>query len=109
MIEADLLVILTDQPGLFSEDPRKNKEAKLIHHGVAGDLSLEVMSGGAGSSIGTGGMLTKVLAAKRASRSGAHTIIASGKEENVLIRLSQGETIGTHLESKQLKLAARKQ
>lgn len=67
------------------------------------------MAGGAGSSIGTGGMLTKVLAAKRASRSGAHTIIASGKEENVLIRLSQGETIGTHLESKQLKVAARKQ
>jgi len=109
LIEADLLVILTDQPGLFSEDPRKNKEAKLIHHGVAGDLSLESMAGGAGSSIGTGGMLTKVLAAKRASRSGAHTIIASGKEENVLIRLSQGEMIGTHLESKQLKVAARKQ
>jgi len=109
LIEADLLVILTDQPGLFSEDPRKNKEAKLIHHSVAGDLSLESMAGGAGSSIGTGGMLTKVLAAKRASRSGAHTIIASGKEENVLIRLSQGEMIGTHLESKQLKVAARKQ
>jgi len=67
------------------------------------------MAGGAGSLIGTGGMLTKVLAAKRASRSGAHTIIASGKEENVLIRLSQGEMIGTHLESKQLKVAARKQ
>jgi glutamate 5-kinase len=109
LIEADLLVILTDQPGLFSEDPRKNKEAKLVHYGVAGDLSLEAMAGGAGSSIGTGGMLTKVLAAKRASRSGAHTIIASGKEENVLIRLSQGEMIGTHLESKQLKVAARKQ
>jgi len=109
LIEADLLVILTDQPGLFSEDPRKNKEAKLIQHSVAGDLSLEVMAGGAGSSIGTGGMLTKVLAAKRASRSGAHTIIASGKEENILIRLSQGEMIGTHLESKQLKVAARKQ
>ena len=109
LIEADLLVILTDQPGLFSEDPRKNKEAKLIQHGVAGDLSLEAMAGGAGSSIGTGGMLTKILAAKRASRSGAHTIIASGKEENVLIRLNQGEMIGTHLESKQLKVAARKQ
>lgn len=67
------------------------------------------MAGGTGSSIGTGGMLTKVLAAKRASRSGAHTIIASGKEENVLIRLHQGETLGTHLESKQLKVAARKQ
>lgn len=109
LIEADLLVILTDQPGLFSEDPRKNKEAKLIHYGVAGDISLEAMAGAAGSLIGTGGMLTKVLAAKRASRSGAHTIIASGKEENVLIRLSQGETIGTHLESKQFKVAARKQ
>jgi glutamate 5-kinase len=109
LIEADLLIILTDQPGLFSEDPRKNKEAKLIHYGISGDLSLEAMAGGAGSSIGTGGMLTKVLAAKRASRSGAHTIIASGKEANVLIRLNQGETIGTHLESKQLKVAARKQ
>jgi glutamate 5-kinase len=109
LIEADLLVILTDQLGLFSDNPRENREAKFIHYGVAGDLSLEAMAGGAGSSMGTGGMLTKVLAAKRASRSGAHTIIASGNEENILIRLSQGEMIGTHLESKQLKVAARKQ
>ncbi|MSQ80635.1 MAG: glutamate 5-kinase [Candidatus Methylopumilus sp.] len=109
LIEADLLIILTDQPGLFSEDPRKNANAKLIHQGEAGDLSLEAMAGDVGSLIGTGGMLTKVLAAKRAARSGAHTIIASGKEDNILIRLNQGELIGTHLESKQLKVAARKQ
>lgn len=109
LIEADTLVILTDQQGLYSADPRSNPYAKFIQRATAGDASLEQMAGGAGSSVGTGGMLTKILAAKRAARSGAHTIIASGREEDVLVRLSAGEAIGTHLETTQMKTAARKQ
>ena len=109
LIEADTLVILTDQQGLYSTDPRKDKNAQFIGYAVAGDVALEKMAGGAGSNLGTGGMLTKILAAKRAARSGAHTIIASGREPDVLIRLSAGESIGTHLHSSQIKTAARKQ
>src|SRR5690606_10307711 len=97
LIEADTLVILTDQSGLYSADPRKNPEAALIQHASAGNAELENMAGGAGSNIGSGGMLTKVLAAKRAARSGAHTVIASGREADVLGRLAKGEIIGTHL------------
>jgi glutamate 5-kinase len=109
LIEADALIILTDQTGLFSADPRKNPDAEFIHHAHAGDPKLEIMAGGAGSSIGRGGMLTKILAAKRAANSGAHTIIAWGREQNVLIRLLQGELIGTHLVAQTAPLAARKQ
>ncbi len=97
LVEADVLVILTDQAGLFSADPRKDPRATLLGEVDAGDPALEKMAGGAGSTIGLGGMLTKVLAAKRAARSGAHTIIASGHEENVLVRLARGERIGTLL------------
>lgn len=97
LIEAEALVILTDQPGLYSADPRKNPDAEFIAIGQAGDPALEAMAGGSGSDIGTGGMLTKVLAAKRAANSGGHTVIASGREANVLLRLSQGEPIGTEL------------
>lgn len=109
LIEADALVILTDQQGLYSADPRKDPNATFINHATAGDVALEQMAGGAGSSVGTGGMLTKILAAKRAARSGAHTVIASGREKEVLVRLSAGEAIGTHLETSQIKTAARKQ
>lgn len=109
LIEADALVILTDQQGLYSADPRKDPDATFIQHATAGDLALEQMAGGAGSSVGTGGMLTKILAAKRAARSGAHTVIASGREVDVLVRLSTGEAIGTHLQATQMKTAARKQ
>jgi len=109
LIEADVLVILTDQSGLYSADPRKNPDAELINREVAGNPALEKMAGGAGSSIGSGGMLTKILAAKRAARSGAHTIIASGREQNVLFRLANGEAIGTHLHAEQMKTLARKQ
>jgi glutamate 5-kinase len=109
LIEADTLVILTDQQGLYSADPRKDKDAKFIQHATAGDVTLEQMAGGAGSSVGTGGMLTKILAAKRAARSGANTIIASGREENVLVRLAAGEVIGTHLQTTEMKTTARKQ
>jgi len=109
LIEADALVILTDQRGLYSADPRQDKQARFIGHALAGDAALEKMAGGAGSSVGTGGMLTKVLAAKRASRSGAHTIIASGREADVLVRLAAGERIGTHLQTTEMKTTARKQ
>jgi glutamate 5-kinase len=109
LIEADALVILTDQRGLFSSDPRKDPAATLIEEAQAGDDTLEAMAGGAGSSIGRGGMLTKVLAAKRAARSGAHTVIAWGREENVLTRLAMGEAIGTQLTAQTARLTARRQ
>jgi glutamate 5-kinase len=109
LVEADLLVILTDQPGLFSADPRKDPAATLISNARAGDVGLERMAGGAGSTIGRGGMLTKVLAAKRAAGSGAGTVIASGREPDVLLRLMAGESIGTALAAGTAKLAARKQ
>lgn len=109
LIEADALIILTDQKGLYSADPRKNPDAQFIHQGKAGDLALEAMAGGAGSSLGRGGMLTKILAAKRAAGSGAHTVIAWGREENVLTRLAEGEAIGTQLEAETGHLTARKQ
>ena len=97
LIEADTLIILTDQSGLYSADPRKHPDARFIHQGQAGDPALEAMAGGSGSAIGTGGMLTKVLAARRAANSGGHTIIASGRETDVLARLAAGEPIGTEL------------
>jgi len=109
LIEADALVILTDQQGLYSADPRKDKDAKFINFDTAGNLALEQMAGGAGSAIGSGGMLTKILAAKRAASSGAHTVIASGREKDVLLRLSAGEAIGTHLKATQIKTLAKKQ
>lgn len=109
LIEADALVILTDQSGLYSADPRKNPDAQFIQHAIAGDEVLEQMAGGAGSNVGTGGMLTKILAAKRAARSGAHTVIASGREANVLVRLASGEAVGTHLRTEQAKMLAKKQ
>lgn len=109
LIEADALIILTDQPGLYSADPRKHPDAEFVHAAVAGDPKLEAMAGGAGTGIGTGGMLTKILAAKRAARSGAHTIIASGREDKVLERLAAGEAIGTQLLAHQAPLAARRQ
>lgn len=109
LIEADALVILTDQAGLYTKDPRRNEDAKLISEGRAGDTQLEKMAGGVGSQFGSGGMLTKVLAAKRAARSGASTVIASGREPDVLIRLASGEFIGTQLVAETMTLAARKQ
>lgn len=109
LIEADVLIILTDQIGLYTADPRKDNTATLVSSVLAGDARLESMAGGAGSSIGRGGMITKILAAKRAARSGAHTVIASGHEPDVLLRLIKGESIGTLLTAATLTLAARKQ
>ena len=109
LIEADLLVILTDQRGLFTADPRKHPDAQLVSIGQAGDAQLEAMAGGAGSSIGKGGMLTKILAAGRAAGSGASTVIAWGREPDALLRLVQGEVVGTVLLAPTHKLQARKQ
>jgi glutamate 5-kinase len=109
LVEADLLIILTDQKGLFTADPRKDPLATLVQEAQAGDPALEAMAGGAGSSIGRGGMLTKILAAKRAAGSGASTVIAWGREPDALLRLSRGEPIGTLLVAQTAKNQARKQ
>jgi glutamate 5-kinase len=109
LVEADALIILTDQAGLFEADPRKNPAAKPVAQAKAGAPELEAMAGGIGSALAKGGMMTKVLAAKRAARSGAHTVIASGREPDVLVRLAQGEALGTLLMAETVPLAARKQ
>jgi glutamate 5-kinase len=109
LVEAEALIILTDQNGLYSTDPRQDAAATLIADAIAGAPELEAMAMGTGSEIGRGGMLTKVVAAKRAARSGAHTVIANGSEMQVLWRLTTGEKIGTQLVAQTMTLAARKQ
>ncbi|MEK9803179.1 MAG: glutamate 5-kinase [Curvibacter sp.] len=109
LVEADALIILTDQKGLYTADPRKDPAAQFVHEAQAGDPALEAMAGGAGSSLGKGGMITKILAAKRAAGSGASTVIAWGREPDALVRLSQGEAIGTLLVAQTAKTQARKQ
>ena len=108
LVDADALIILTDQKGLFTADPRRDPLATFVHVGRAGDPALEAMAGGAGSSIGRGGMLTKILAAKRAAGSGASTVIAWGRQPQVLLKLVQGEAIGTLLVAQTAKNQARK-
>lgn len=109
LIEADALIILTDQKGLYTADPRRDPGAQFVHEAKAGDAALEAMAGGAGSSIGKGGMITKIIAAKRAAGSGASTVIAWGREPDVLIRLARGDAIGTLLVAQTAKTQARKQ
>jgi glutamate 5-kinase len=109
LVEAESLVILTDQAGLYNQDPRHNPDARLITRAQADDPTLVPMAGGAGSHLGKGGMLTKVLAAQRAAKSGASTIIASGREANVLTRLADGESIGSMLLASEPTWSARKQ
>ena len=109
LVGADLLVLLTDQQGLLDSDPRINAAARLIPEAQAGDAALESMAAGSGGALGRGGMLTKVKAAARAARSGVLTLIASGKEENVLQRLAAGERLGTRLHPACAPFAARKQ
>ena len=109
LVEADALVILTDQNGLYTADPRRDPMASFVHEAKAGDPALEAMAGGAGSSLGRGGMITKILAAKRAAGSGASTVIAWGREPDALLRLTQGEAIGTLLIAQTQKNQARKQ
>lgn len=109
LVDADAYVILTDQKGLYTADPRRNPDAQFVHEAQAGNPELESMAGGAGSSVGTGGMLTKILAAKRAAGSGTSTVIAWGREPDALLRLTQGESIGTLLIAPTHKNQARKQ
>jgi glutamate 5-kinase len=109
LVEADALIILTDQKGLYTADPRRDPTATFVHEARAGDATLEEMAGGAGSSLGKGGMITKILAAKRAAGSGASTVIAWGREPDALVRLTQGEAIGTLLVAPTHKQQARKQ
>jgi glutamate 5-kinase len=108
LVEADALIILTDQKGLYTADPRKDPSAQFVSQAKAGDLALEAMAGGVGSSIGSGGMITKILAAKRAAGSGASTVIAWGREPDALLRLTKGEAIGTLLVAQTQKNQARK-
>ncbi len=109
LIEADGLIILTDQQGLFTADPRRDPAATLIGEGRAEDRSYEAMAGGAGTGISRGGMITKIRAAQRAARSGAHTCIASGREADALLRVAAGESVGTLLYASSTPLQARKQ
>ena len=109
LIDADALIILTDQKGLYTADPRQDVTATLISEDRAENTALERMAGGAGSGISKGGMITKVRAAQRAARSGAHTCIASGREPDALLRVAAGDDIGTLLYATSTPLAARKQ
>ena len=109
LVEADVLVILTDQRGLYTADPRSNPDAEFVAVATAGDPALEKMAGGAASTLSKGGMITKILAAKRAARSGAGTVIASGREDRVLTRLASGAMIGTQLNPSSTVRHARKQ
>ncbi len=108
LVNADVMVILTDQDGLYDADPRKNSAARLISAGRAGDKTLNAMAG-SGSSLGRGGMLTKLSAAQLAARSGTDTVIANGRIEQVLTRLAQAEPLGTLLCAASEPVAARKQ
>ena len=109
LIEADVMVLLTDQLGLYDRDPRNHTDAILLERVDARDPELRTLAGSAGSAIGSGGMLTKVMAAERAADSGTTTIIAAGRESNILTRLHQGEAVGTMLTSDKQAKGARKQ
>ena len=107
LIDADVLVILTDQDGLYTADPRSDPKAELVSHANASDTSLQEMAEG-GTTIGRGGMITKLTAAQKASSSGASTLIANGRQQNILLRLQQGEELGTLLSASD-RLASKKQ
>lgn len=109
LIEARLLVILTDRDGLYSADPRLHPDAVLIHRGRAMDEGLDAIAGGSAGHLGRGGMLTKLRAARLAARSGANTLIAGGAVDGVLTRIADGETLGTLLVADTEPLVARKQ
>ena len=108
-VEADVLVILTDQDGLFTADPRTNPDAALIHEVRAHDDTLDAMAGSCTGRLGRGGMQTKLRASRQAAASGATTIIVGGRIDSVITRLHQGEVLGTLLTADQRPLAARKQ
>ena len=109
LVDADGLIILTDQVGLFNKDPRKNSDATLVTESRASDPALDAMAGGGAGALGRGGMVTKLRASRLAARSGAFTVIAGGRIEHVITRLRQGDVIGTLLLPEQGRVAARKQ
>lgn len=109
LIDADLLVILTDQAGVFDSDPRENPQARLLHEVEAGDPALESMATSRSGALGRGGMITKVRAARLAARSGAQTVIAGGRLDDVLLKIMAGEAVGTWLRAGEKPMAARKQ
>ncbi len=109
LVEADLMIILTDQQGLFTADPRTNPAAELVSEGQANNPEFQKMAGASGGNLGRGGMSTKITAAQRASRSGTNTVIASGREPQALLRIADGEPLGTLLLADQQPMAARKQ
>lgn len=109
LIDADMLVILTDKDGLFEANPDTNPDAKLISQAMATDSSLDALAGGSSGTLGRGGMVTKLQAAKLAARSGCNTLIVGGRNPNILHQVAAGKTIGTLLSATQKPLAARKQ
>ncbi len=109
LIEADLLIILTDQKGLYDSNPQTHTQAKLIRQASANDPQLLQFAGPSGTALGSGGMTTKILAAQKAARSGTDTIIVSGQEDKVIERLLRAEPLGTYLSAGQETAAARKQ
>ncbi|WP_018405135.1 glutamate 5-kinase [Marinobacter gelidimuriae] len=109
VVEADGLIILTDQLGLFDKDPRKHSDATLVNECFASNRDLDVMAGSSAGALGRGGMQTKLRAARLAARSGAFTVIVGGRIDNVLGRLREREALGTLLLPEQGRVAARKQ
>ncbi|MDC0640572.1 MAG: glutamate 5-kinase [Porticoccaceae bacterium] len=109
LIDADMLVILTDKDGLFDANPDTNPDAQLISAAMANDVSLDALAGGSNGTLGRGGMVTKLQAARLAARSGCNTVIAGGRNQNILHQIAAGENVGTLLSASQKPLAARKQ
>jgi len=109
LIDADMLVILTDKDGLFDANPDINPDAQLISAAMANDVSLDALAGGSNGTLGRGGMVTKLQAARLAARSGCNTVIAGGRNQNILHQIAAGENVGTLLSASQKPLAARKQ
>ena len=109
LIDADALIILTDKDGMYSANPDENKDAKLISQALASDSSLDALAGSSNGALGRGGMQTKLEAARLASRSGCNTVIAGGRNQNILTRICEGENLGTLLQAGQTPIAARKQ
>jgi len=108
LIDADVLVLLTDQQGLYDKDPRYNSDAVLLERADASDPNIQQLAGPSGTAFGSGGMSTKVLAAERASQAGTTTVVASGREPNIIAKLAAGEPLGTMFTSEQEPVDARK-
>jgi glutamate 5-kinase len=109
LVDADLLLILTDKDGMYDANPDENKDAQLITQALASDSNLDALAGSSNGALGRGGMQTKLEAARLASRSGCNTVIAGGRNQDVLTRICEGENLGTLLQAGQTPIAARKQ